>query len=429
MALPHRFSPAARVLLPSVLLSAALGCSGKPAEEEKPPPHVVEWKGPADVILRDWTELLGTVQPLPENGVRVSAPVEGQVISVLPAGADGKTLKEGDTVKAGTLLVQLNARIAQANADKVKALKDALDQELQQARSAVPLAQKKYDNLKDLPTVPELQKEEARVGVEDAKSKVIAAKKRLEAAEKEAQAAAEQVQLYSLKTALKGRLDRILVSPGQTIPVGTVVAEVADIDKEVDVLCFVPLSIARRLAQAEPQPDGFVEARIGGVEQTNVSTQPVGPKGRIAFIADRADPDTGNFAVKVRFPNAAPAGEKLRPNTALRIRVLLRKQTALSIPESALLEDTDPPNVIVVDEEIKKDKTGKEETVFTARRLQATIGMRDRMLGMVEIKDLKDPDNKWKGDLKEARFVTTKNQGLQTGDALKQEEDEPEAAP
>ena len=43
--------------------------------------------------------------------------------------------------------------------------------------------------MKNVPAIPELQKDEARLGVEDAKSKALAAEKRLLAAEKEARAA------------------------------------------------------------------------------------------------------------------------------------------------------------------------------------------------------------------------------------------------
>jgi multidrug efflux pump subunit AcrA (membrane-fusion protein) len=398
----------------------------KPKEEEKPPPHVVEWKGVTTVILREWTELLGTVQPLPQNLVRVSAPVEGVVVTVLPG-----DLTEGQQVKEGTVLVQLYSKIAQANSEKAKALKEAAEQDEKQARTAITLAEKKWAAIKDVPNVPELQKEEARLGVEDANSKLIAAVKRLQAADNDAKAAADQMKLYSLTTPITGRLDRILVARGQTIPVGTVVAEVADVEKEVDVLCFVSRNVAQRLATAQTAPLG--EARLGGITETPAEKQRTGPKGKIALISDRADPDTGNFAVKVRFPNDGSPEDKLRPNTSLRLRVLTDASNArsspepvLSIPESALLEDTDPPSVIIVEdvEVIKDDEGKKKETRGKARRLQATIGLRDRIGGMVEIKDLKDPENKWKGDLKDVLFVTNKNQGLQTGDILKLDEEE-----
>jgi RND family efflux transporter MFP subunit len=412
-----------RLLVPAFLIvCTTLGCGGaKPKEEEKPPPHVVEWESPAEVILREWIELLGTVQPLPENAVRVSAPVDGRVLEVLPG------IAEGQEVEKDTVLVKLDDTIARTNADKAKALRDAAEQDDVQAKSALGLAEKRLASLKDVSNIPipELQKEEARVAVEDAKSKMVAAAKRLTAAEKDAKAAEEQLNLYSLKATIRGRLDRILVTKGQNIPPGTVVAEVANTEKAVDVLCFVPLNVAQRLGK------GGQQVEVGGVEPGKASGPYTGPKGRVAFVAERADTDTGNFAVKVRFDQPSADNDKLRPNTVVRIRVLLRRGPGLSIRETALLEDTDPPTVVIVEEvETRKDKEGKEETVGKARRLQATrIGMRDRVQGQVEILELMDPETKKKwgpDELRDVVIAFSKNQGLQTGDVLKKDEEPPE---
>jgi multidrug resistance efflux pump len=423
MALRHHSLVAVRFLFAAAVVSAPLGCSVPETPPETPPPHVVKWEGMALVTLQEWTELLGTVQPLPDRVARVTAPVEGQVVAVLPK------VTEGTEVEPDTVLVQLNPTIAQANAEKARALKEALDQELQQARSALPFAQKKYDSLKDVPMVPELQKEEARLGVEDAKSKLIAAEKRLLAGEKEMKAAAEQVQLYTLKAGLKGRLDRILVSRGQTIPAGTVVAEVANVETEVDVLCFVPASALQKLKIDQ-------DAEVGPVLYSETSTVYTGPTGKIKFIADRADPDTGNFAVKVRFENSAKPAYRLRPNMPVRIRVITGMSSNPSIRESAVLEDTDPPTVVIVEAiEVKKDKEGKEETFGKARRVQVKkIGLRDRVQGQIEILELWDDEKKqkWEGEqLQKVQFVLEKHQGLATDDVLKLEveEEPPDEAP
>jgi RND family efflux transporter MFP subunit len=423
-----------RLLLSTCLL---MGCSATETPPEPQVPHVVAWAGPATVILKEWTELLGTVQPLPDKVARVSAPFEGQVVAVLPPDSDRKEVKEGELVKKDTVLVQLNSQVAKNNSDKAKALREAAEQDEKQARAALGLAKDKYDSIKDVSTIPKLQKEEARILAENAQSQLIAAEKRLLAAKQDEATATEQLSYTSLKTPIAGRLDRILVAPGQTIPAGTVVAEVSDVDKEVDVLCFVPGSVVPQLMKSLEIDEAQREVRIGAVEPGNIAIKPAGPRGRIVFISERADPDTGNFAVKVRFPNAGPATAKLRPNTALRIRVLsARKDDALTIPDSALLEDTDPPTVVVVESEVKKDggkpvkdDKGNEVIIYKARRLQATIGIRDSVKGQVELLALSDKEKNWKGEMATALFVTMKNQGLQTDDLLKQEEEEPEAPP
>ncbi len=88
------------------------------------------------------------------------------------------------------------------------------------------------------------------------------------------------------------------------------------------------------------------------------------------------------------------------------------------------MEDEEQPTVVIV-ENIKTgtNADGKEETTGVARRVQVELGLRDRVLHQVEILRLidpeKDPEKKWKGDIKEAQFVVEGGQGLQTGDVVK----------
>ena len=53
------------------------------------------------------------------------------------------------------------------------------------------------------------------------------------------------------------------------------------------------------------------EARLAA-DQGQDPAQAAGPAGKVVFIAVQAQPDTGNFAAKVRFPNP---GLRLRANT------------------------------------------------------------------------------------------------------------------
>src|SRR5205823_8718753 len=91
------------------------------------------------------------------------------------------------------------------------------------------------------------------------------------------------------------------------------------------------------------------------------------------------------------------------------------------------MEDQDPPSIIVVEDvNTKKNADGKEEETGKARRLQAVIGVRDRVLHQVEIVRLEDPEKKWKGELETTLVVVEKGHGLQTGDAVRLEVDEDE---
>ena len=109
-----------------------------------------------------------------------------------------------------------------------------------------------------------------------------------------------------------------------------------------------------------------------------------------------------------------------------RLRVLTKPgKDYLAVPESALLEDQDPPSVIIV-EDIKtvKNADGKDEQTGTVRRMRAKVGVHDRVLKQVAILGLEDPEGKWQGDLEKVQFVIKNGQGLETGDSVRLEEEE-----
>jgi RND family efflux transporter MFP subunit len=417
-------------LLPLTCLSLGCNRAPKPAEE-KFPPAPVKWEGPRQLFLEEWTELVGTTQPLPDHAARVTAPVEGRVLAVLPD-SGGKPIVEGQAVRQGDVLVRLDDTVVVANRAKAEAAKKVLQAERDVAEIAVEQASLEVKRLTELKRqqdaqppgrvqlVPATELEKAGLALKTAQASLRASERKLEAADKEEAALDLQIQLYTLTAPRSGRLGRVQVVVGQTLPVGAAVAEVVDIEAEIDVLCFVPAAEARKLQVGQP-------VRIGGL-QKDAPEVTADTEGRVVYIADQAEAETGSFAVKSRFPNR---DLKLRASTVVRVRVLTKPGKACwAVPESALLEDQDPPGIIVVEDlEVKKNAEGKEEQTGHARRLQAVTGVRDRVLHQVEIVRLEDPEKKWHGELEQALFVIEKGQGLQTGDPVKLEEEEEEETP
>jgi multidrug efflux pump subunit AcrA (membrane-fusion protein) len=417
-----------------LLAGVPLGCKQAAAPpEDKPPPAIVTWKGASENLLKEWTELVGTTMPLPDRVAQVTAPVGGQVLTVL-TGAGNKPVAEGQPVVKGTVLVQLDDTILKANLAKLEAAQDVFPEELKQAEYAVEGAKLDVERLRRLqegegkgiagvpgsgamPLVSAIEREKAAIALKDAQAKLQASRRRQAAGAKEVEALQKQLPLYTLAAPIPGRVGRILVAPGQTLAVGAAVAEVVDIEDQIDVLCFVPPSVVGRLRVGQT-------ALSGPVEKDPDAAAPVEAQGRIEYIADQAESETGNFAVKVRFPNKEA---HLRANRVLRIRVLTRPgRECLSLPEAAVMEDEVPPTVVVVENvKTETNKEGKEETTGLARRLQVELGVRDRNLRQVEILRLidpeKDPAKKWHGDLKDALFVVAGGQGVQTGDTVKLE--------
>jgi len=383
--------------LSSALLAA--GCGGEKKEEEEPPPAPVHVKAAEKKKLAGWTELLGTTQPLPDKLARVSAPVGGYVVSVL----DGGKVKEGDLVKGGPkgpALVKLDDRVARANRDKLKATVAEMAEQKKQAENAVELANIEVKRLEDLGTSGELplaskvELDKARVARKDALSRLEAMTPKLAATNADLAAAEAQLEFYTLRPPINGRLGLVHVVPGQALTPGTVVAEVVNLD-EVEVLCSVPPRTAARL-------DTTKKARLNPDSPAD---------GRVVFVAEQAQAEGGNFVVKVRFPNPK---EKLRANQLLRIEVQTEpERERLVIPEEALLEDEEPPTVMVV----AQDKEGKA----IARRLEATVGVREK--GLVEIKELEDPKTHKKVELAGLQFVTEGVHGLHDDDKIKVEDE------
>jgi RND family efflux transporter MFP subunit len=414
-----------RKCLPWLILAGMpAGCSRQaPPSEETPPQAPVKWMEARQLFIEEWTELLGTTQALPDRAARITAPVEGRVVSVLDS--QGRPVAEGQPVKKGAVIVQLDDSVARANRDKAEAAHQELKQQVQQTEYAVKLAAIEVRRLEELskkgadgnPLVSPIEIEKARVALEDAGSKRKAAELHLLSGEKELKALDEQLKLYTLTAPLDGRLGRLQVVVGQTLAPGTLVTEIVDLDKDVDVLCFVPPHAARRLKVGQP-------ARVGGIDDQDAGSSSRAA-GKVEFIADQAEVDTGNFAVKVRFPNSEL---HLRGNVTLRLRVLTTPgKAALTLPESAVMEDQDPPAVLVV-EDYKQEKTpeGKEVETGKARRLRVRLGIHDRVLHLVEILGLDDPEKKWQGTLEMTKFIIEKGQGLRTGDPVRLEVEEEE---
>ena len=226
------------------------------------------------------------------------------------------------------------------------------------------------------------------------------------------------MKLHTLAAPISGRVGRIQIVRGQTLSVGTPVAEIIDIDEQIDVVCYVPPNVVQRLRVGQA-------AHSGGFDGQPASS--VAAEGKIAFIAEQAEPETGNFVVKIRLDNKEA---RLRANRVLRLRVLTRPgRQCFSVPESAIQEDDEQPTVVVVaDVKTTTNGEGQKETVGVAKRLNVVLGIRDRTLHQVEIVGLKDPEKdpekKWHGEIKDALFVTEGGHGLQTGDAVKLEADE-----
>ncbi len=414
-----------RYSLMAAFMFLPMGCKEeeKPsAEEEHAAP--VEWEAAEKADLEQWTELLGITQPLPSRVAHVSAAVGGFVLSVLPPDKSG-AIVEGQRVKKNQVLVRLDDRVLRANREKLLVSDPELKEQIRQAENLVELARLEVDRLERLqkssggsvPLVTQLELDKARLSLKDAESKQKGAQAKEAIAEAELKAIDEQLDQYALRAPIDGQLGMVHANPGQTLSVGATVAEIIDLD-DIDVLCFVPPSTVGhlRLDQA---------VRI----ESNVEEPPTddakSAEGRIVFISDQAQAETGTVAVKARFNNQK---RRLRANTLLRVRVLTEKKSdCFTLPESALLEDQDDTAVLVVEKKVEKDERGEEKEKHLVHKREVKLGVRDRSKQRVEILEMFEVEEEKKQPVKletDTLFVVKGGHGLEDGDLVELKKEE-----
>jgi RND family efflux transporter MFP subunit len=412
--------PACLLLVIGLLALGSLGChkAAPPPEEEVKAP--VKAVAAQKVSLGQYTELLGATQTLPQHAARVTAPVEGHVLWALSDGS-GKAIVEGQHVEKGQVIVQLDDRIIRANRGKTQAMLEDLQAQKQQADIALQLARLERDRLEKLlpggngaiPLVSRIELEKASLTTKDAEAKQKAAMAKEKALRGDLEVLDVQLEYHKLRTPIAGLLGTVQAVPGQTLPIGTSVAEVIDL-REIDVVCVVPPDSAARLVLG--QSAWLV------TNQQPAAPRESGPVGKVVFIAVQAQADTGNFLVKVRFPNPEL---RLRANMVVRVQALTKpEEQRLTIPEAALMEDLNQPFVVVVEDvKTEKNKEGEEQKLGKARKLRAITGIRDRERHLVEILGLEDPEKKEKVPLDDLLFVVEGGRGLHSEDAVRLEEE------
>jgi RND family efflux transporter MFP subunit len=419
------FSRRTFVVILAALMLLPLGCAKEvetPAEEEE---HAapVKWEPAEKADLEEWTELLGITQPLPNHAAHVSAAVGGFVLSVLPS-EKGKVIVEGQRVVKGQILVQLDDRVLRANREKLLVSDPELQEQIKQAGHATELAQLEVDRLERLQRssgtsvllVTKVEMDKALLALKDAESKLKAVRAKEEVARADLRAIDEQLTLYTLRAPIAGQLGMVHAAPGQTLAAGTSIAEVINLD-DIDVLCFVPSSTVNKI-----RLDQVV--RIEDHEEAITDAVKL-EQGRIVFISDQAQAETGTVAVKARFPNQS---RKLRGNVLVRVRVLTEKKSdCICIPEAALLEDQEEPAVLIVETEKKKGKDGKEEEEHHVHKRIAKLGLRDREKHRVELLGLFEMEEDKKKPVpmeKDTLFVTEGGHGLEDDDLITLKEEE-----
>jgi membrane fusion protein, multidrug efflux system len=292
--------------IPAMALLALGACTGAVTQEEEVQTEVAVQVGTvmkADLQAR--VEAYGIVEPEPAKsghpggGAKLAAPFAGIVVAV--------HVTEGQSVKAGDMVVELDDRMAQATVEK--------------ARHALTFAQQVADRLGGLiPTgaVSMQLKQEA--------DQRLAAPRELASA----QAAVAQVQLAS---PLDGVVARINVQPGQSVDLNTMVAEIID-PKRLVVTVDVPAEEAVQLRTGQTA-DVFMDN----------AKKPI-TTGRVSFVSPSVDQKTNAVLVRLTLPEDS----QLRSGQFVRTRIVTQELTdRLAVPRDSVLKVEDEEVIYVVE--------------------------------------------------------------------------------
>jgi len=316
----RRFTVGAAVIVVVALVWYWLAIALRPPAQVKGPSAV-----PVDMVTVQradvpvYLEGLGTVQAF--YTVTITPRVDGQIEKVAFA--------EGQEVKQGTLLVQIDPRPYQA----------ALDQALgTAAKDAAQLANAQRDLDRYVLLAPE--ELASKQTVDTQRALVAQLQAQIKADQANIDSARTQLTYTTITSPISGRTGIRLVDPGNIV-------HAADTTGIVVVTQLQPISVIFSLPEDALGEVGDALSR-GRVTATALSRnhREELDRGTVALIDNQIDQATGTIRVKATFPNAL---HKLWPGEFVNVQVLTEvKRQVLTIPASALQRGPDGAFAYVV---------------------------------------------------------------------------------
>ena len=286
-------------------------------------------------------EAVGTVEA--EHSVQVRAQVSGVLQSVL--------FKEGDRVKAGQVLFQIDPRTFQAQYNQSLA-------QLARDKAQLENARAQQERLEPLLKREYITRQEYDLAVTSTKS----LEATLQADQAAAEAARIQLEFARIRAPISGRTGTLAAKPGNLVMAAGTGAPLVTINTMDPIL--VSFSIPERQLDDIRRFQNDKQMRIEIVPERNA---PPVAEGKLVFIDNTVTPQTGTVLLKTRVPNA---NEVIWPGQFVNVRIVLTiEPEAIVLPETAVQPGQDGSFVYLMDENNKV----KIQPITVSRQLGAEV--------------------------------------------------------
>lgn len=305
--------------------ASATEAKGKQGAKGRGAPLVVKTARAVAKPMPVLIEAVGTVEP--EHSVQVRAQVSGVLQTVL--------FKEGDKVKAGQLLFQIDPRTFQASYNQAQA-------QLARDQAQLENARVQRDRLEPLLKREFITQQEFDVAVTSTKSleATVAADRAL------LEQARIQLEFSRIHAPIAGRTGALAIKPGNLVPAAGGGAPLVTINSTDPIL--VSFSIPERQLEEIRSHQNEKEMRI---EILPDRSGPPAAEGKLVFIDNTVTAQTGTVLLKTRVVNK---DEILWPGQFINVRIILKiEPEAVVVPEAAVQPGQEGSFVYLIDADSK----------------------------------------------------------------------------
>jgi RND family efflux transporter MFP subunit len=322
-----------RLVIPGILSIALLSLAAlrlAGGNEPAPAPQL-QAVTVAEVLEREiseWDEFTGRLEAV--DAVEIRPRVSGYITRV--------TFDEGKEVKKGEVLFEIDPRPYQAELARAEA-------ELERARSAAALAASDVQRAGKLVAAQAISREE----YDNRTSAEAQGGATVRAAEAAVRTARLNLEWTRVRAPISGRVSNAMITPGNLVeagpPAATLLTTVVSLDPMYVYFDSDEQTYLRYANRARSNGSNWRDARLpvylGLADEEGFPHQ-----GRLDFVDNQVDPNTGTIRTRAVFSNRSRA---LTPGLFARVKLVgTQKKKALLVRDAAIGTDQDRKFVLVV---------------------------------------------------------------------------------